>query len=166
MSDKCREGNTYKDEYFKLVSDIVINSNVTNSRGECNSSDNFDGNGHTIKGVFVNRKVRGAAGLFGYFAGNINNLTIKDSYIENIGYTAGFAGKAFYFNKYKPQIETCVNYAVIKGTDGYTGGLVGSGNYCKIFKSKNYGNISTDYFAGGIAGFIYEGGATIQDCVN
>lgn len=184
LSDKCREGNTYKDEYFKLVSDIVINSNVTNSRGECNSSDNFerwipigcfkespfcgtfDGNGHTIKGVFVNRKVRGAAGLFGYFAGNINNLTIKDSYIENIGYTAGFAGKAFYFNKYKPQIETCVNYAVIKGTDGYTGGLVGSGNYCKIFKSKNYGNISTDYFAGGIAGFIYEGGATIQDCVN
>lgn len=184
LSDKCREGNTYKDEYFKLVSDIIINSNVTNSRGECNSSDNFerwipigcfkespfcgtfDGNGHTIKGVFVNRKVRGAAGLFGYFAGNINNLTIKDSYIENIGYTAGFAGKAFYFNKYKPQIETCVNYAVIKGTDGYTGGLVGSGNYCKIFKSKNYGNISTDYFAGGIAGFIYEGGATIQDCVN
>lgn len=184
LSDKCREGNTYRNEYFKLTSDIVINCNVINSQGECNPSDNFerwipigcfndspfcgtfDGNGHTIKGIFINRKVHGAVGLFGYFAGSIHNLVIKDSYIENIGYAAGFVGKGFYFNNNKPQLESCTNYAVVKGTDGDTGGLVGQGNSCNIFKSKNYGSISTNYFGGGIAGCIYGGGATIQDCVN
>ena len=195
LSDKCRDGNTYRDEYFKQTSDIVINSNVINSQGECNPSDEFerwipigclenspfcgtyDGNGHSINGIFISRKVCGSVGLFGYFAGNIHNLAIKDSYIESRGNAAGFAGNASYFNEYIPQLESCINYAVVKG-GSHTGGIVGRGKSCKILKSKNYGNIGevrASYagdatlilYGGGIAGWIYGGGhAIIQDCVN
>ena len=184
LSDKCREGYTYRNEHFKLTSDIIINNNVTNSQGECNQSDyferwipigclkdspfcgTFDGNGHTISGIFINRKIHSAVGLFGYFSGNIHNITIKDSYIESIGYTAGLVGYAFKFDQYKPMIESCINYASVKCTDGYAGGFVGRGSSCNILKSKNHGKIVTNYFAGGITGFVYEGGSTIQDCVN
>ena len=101
LSDKCREGHTYKDEYFKLTTNIIINNNVTNSQGECNKSDDFErwipigcleespfcgtfeGDFYSIKGIYINRKVHGAVGLFGYFAGKIRNLLIEDSHLES-----------------------------------------------------------------------------------
>ncbi|AWB07315.1 hypothetical protein A6A40_19915 (plasmid) [Azospirillum humicireducens] len=53
---------------------------------------NFDGDGHVIKGLFINRPNERYVGLFGQAVGFINNNTI----IKNIGVTNGhFSGQLF-----------------------------------------------------------------------
>lgn len=136
----------------------------------------FDGQGHTISGIYVdarNHKYSGYAGLFGHMSGTIKNLTITNSYFcggSNIG---AFAGQ---MNGDDALIENCVNYASVSGEKSPTmqiGGFFGYTYYGSVKNCKNYGKITLnpepdewggmwDCSAGGIGG----SGGSISNCEN
>ena len=96
----------------------------------------FEGQGHTIKGLYVNRTAN-YNGLFGNSHGSIRNLTIKDSYIKGRVATAGIVGV-----QRAGTIENCY----VKDTTV----ILTSGAY---------------YTVGGIAGQM-SAGTTISACYN
>lgn len=107
--------NKYKNQFFKLMNDLDLSAHRWNPIGQYKwLSDgssitnyfcgNFDGNGKTIRGLYVDEEKDGfAGGLFGavaIYAGDkfqlkICNLTIKDAKIygnRNDGLTNGYNG--------------------------------------------------------------------------
>lgn len=201
LSDECRNGNTFKGKYFKMTNDIVINRNVLNVNGELNNSNNFerwipigryskdyeydfqgnfDGDGYTVSGIYINRPKLSHNGLFGSIEGTmksyavIKNLTVKDSYI-NCSSGALIAGSAGYTT-----IGNCYCYGYITGeyvagiskggtverSDNYAT-VTGSHTACGIcsrgtvFDCINYGNITGD----DVGGIAYDG-SQINNCIN
>lgn len=92
----------YKDKYFVLTNDIHINKNVLDADGNLvndgHGLDNFtpigedsyykyfqahfDGQGHTIYGLYIDTDEKDA-GFFGYmYDGSISNLNFKDCYVK------------------------------------------------------------------------------------
>ena len=108
----------------------------------------FDGDGHTITGLFVNT-TSSDAGLFGTFVGNsIKNLGLVNVSITGSGDAGGLAGFS------NGDIENCFVTGNVKGT-GNVGGLVGNGS---SFFSNCY---NASNVVGGIAGGIAGGNSTI-----
>ena len=190
LSDECRNGNTFKNKYFKMTNDIAINKNVLNYQGEPNNDNNFerwipigrsphkangfygsfDGNGYSISGIYINRQCGGYVGLFGQCVGEVKNLTIKDSYIYS---TTNFSGSVIGHLITEPtkkiEISNCHNYATIRGNTcgGVIGYIGGSGNI-QISKCSNLGYVyGTTSVSGGIIGTCSSTkSTTISDCVN
>lgn len=190
LSDDVASGMRYKNEYFKMTADVTINRNVLNANGDINASDSarferwipignnnysfegiFDGNGHTIYGIYINSESGGA--LFRR-VNILKNLTLKDSYISG-GYAVGFV------TTMGVEITGCFNYATLVGrhTSGAYGIAAGISGYYNIHSSDNpstiidkcanYGKISGHYRAAGIvAGYSYNGSNThiVKNCVN
>lgn len=172
LSDMCRAGRTYEKKYFKMTTDIIINANVLNTDGSLNGDGanferwipitlseykynqglTFDGDGHTIYGLYINRPtdISNSAGLFGKANVNIKNLTIKDSYVK--GKNAGaFIGWALikYEGTSGATITNCHNYATVAG-NGADGICCGSAY--KIENCTNHGTIMAEINARGIGG--------------
>lgn len=70
--------------------------NSWNSIGEYKSADDnrpfagtFDGEGHTVSGLWTCTRTRTTNGLFGYSTGVIKNVNVEKSYIEGSGYGVG-----------------------------------------------------------------------------
>lgn len=163
-----------KSVYYKLVSDIYLNQGeLLNAKGEFVGDTSklfkwtpigtsssflgyFDGDGHTIEGLFIST-TNNSYGLFGYNGGKISNLTIKNSYIKAKDNTAAFAGVNY------GEIDNVVNEATVTGNNavgGIAGGTQSLGKYNgkTIFESssismvKNNGIISGTSNVGGICG--------------
>ena len=160
--------------YFSLIDDILLNDmtdfqdwNVNPPQNNwvpignenCKFSGTFDGNGHTITGLYINSKSTGN-GLFGVTKkATIKNLTVKNAYIncseqEANGALVGWASD--FYNK--TTITNCsAKDVIVKGGD-WTGALVGrtSGggiiDYCYA-SGKVYGGNNT----GGILGGDWDG---------
>ena len=89
----------------------------------------FDGNNHTISGLYLNR-LQDYAGLFGYATGAaIRNVRMVDEYINNGGNWYGH------------------------GSNG--GGLIGYSNYDTIHNSYANVSITGNYQVGGLIGYSY-----------
>lgn len=189
LADDVEEGKTYRDEYFKMTADIVINRSIPLSMGKISGDvskleqwkpigkgltpfcGTFDGNGHSISGIFIQKINKDTLGLFGYFSGSLTNLTLKDSYIEggrNVGAFVGFAINTQYSKTYKPSFEQCINYGIVAGgSDEFNnrhGGIVGLIRLGKIQKCVNYGYITGFDYVGGLVGSML--GTDIKDCAN
>ena len=80
----------------------------------------FDGNGHTIYGMFAFQQNK-QSGLFGYAYGNICNLTIAQSYVEGSRYVGAIAGGLFNGGT----IVNSHNSGTVKGQQ-YVGGVCGN----------------------------------------
>ena len=112
----------------------------------------FDGQNHTISGLYVNSNA-GSKGLFGRASGVIKNITVSDSYIygENaIGMICGESGGT---------IENCHSSGIVTGLSS-VGGICGKNNSGTILNCSNQAAIST--YAGGGRGTngCYAGGIT------
>lgn len=203
FSDAVRTGNTFKNKYVKLVADITINRNVLNRNGELNGDGSnfepwipigrydpsyffcgtFDGNGHTISGLYCNRPKGENVGFFGKLYGSVKNLTIKDSYFNGKSCVGGITGntrpnyigptiptslKEYYQGSKEISITSCTNEATIAGGISM-GGIVGISNDAKtrvtILKCLNKGNIVGGKEVGGIIGKCSTG-TTIISCCN
>lgn len=167
----------------KLTADIVINKNVLDSDGLLdanpdtliswkpirNFAGTFDGNGHTISGLYVNDTTLLAIGFIGgnYEVTNtdstvILNLGIVDSYMKGyrIGYNTdthigGILGLANPLYNYV-KISNCYNKATLEGY-GNVGGLVGKAFERLIIEnSYNAGRIRTkgQESTGGLVGEV------------
>ncbi len=144
----------------------------------------FDGDGHTIKNLYINPYIDISspwivyAGLFGYNEGTIKNLGLVDGEVSAsssdynaYAYAGGIAGDN------SGTIENCYNMGVVSASASayddayaYAGGIVGS-NSGTITDCYNTGEVTASSYdddvsyAGGIAGFNYYGG-TITNCYN
>ena len=151
----------------------------------------FDGNGKTIRNLFIS-STSNEIGFFGCAADcRIKNITFDNAKVKgnencSTGILAGYAGSCVIENikttencsvegkeetggiagRANGNISNCENHAIVKGSY-YVGGIVGicfdSEN--SITSCANYGEITgTEDFVGGIIGFIGEG--SLQNSAN
>lgn len=209
LARKVNEGNAYYGIHFLLNNDIYLNDTtydysyyhlaenqwepighncyVTDSQtGEfiCQPwfDGNFDGNGHTVHGIYIKTENQ-YVGLFGYASGEIKNLKIANSYIcgltsevNDAPYIGGIAGYArgIYECKSSVVVESvicdyCEDYDDIHP---YVGGIVGNANTVSGCENNgtvrlsgrmgNLGNMSIDAYIGGVVGRSQN----IENCVN
>ena len=153
----------------------------------------FDGNGKTIKNLYINTPDEDSKGLFGQvYMGTIQNLTVTGS-VTALESAAGFIGRgdvSIYnsvnyvnvtvtdrqgagfigYQSSSSVIDGCINYGTISctGTNTATiGGIVGS-YYGKIINCVNFGAISAPdaLTASGIAGSGYYTNTLVENCIN
>ena len=151
----------------------------------------FDGNGKTIRNLFIS-STSNEIGFFGCAADcRIKNITFDNAKVKgndncSTGILAGYAGSCVIENikttescsvegkeetggiagRANGNISNCENHAIVNGSY-YVGGIVGicfdSGN--SITSCANYGEITgTEHFVGGIIGYFGEG--SLQNCAN
>ena len=123
----------------------------------------FDGQGHSIKGLYVNSASDTCVGLFGYLEGAAaRNLTV-DGYVQGSGAAGGIAGYVL-----NAAIENCSNYcSVFGGSNRNSGGIAGINyNSATIIDCYNVGTIRDSDAVerrGGIAGY---NNGTVSNCYN
>ena len=158
-----------------LTADIVVNANVLKSDGTLNEgtfkewtpiatsaspyTGIFDGQNHTISGLYFNQENSYDVGLFGRNNGKIANAGILDSYFYGTSKVGGVCG-----NNYTGTITNCYNTGSVSGL-GNLGGVNGYNDGGTITNSYNAGSVSgTERYVGGVSG--YNDGGTITNCYN
>lgn len=174
-----------------LMNDITVNSNVLDADGNLNSGDfeswtpigkdrnyvysgQFDGQGHTIYGLYLNDIKDWYVGLFGASAGTITNVKIADSYFNastDVGGVCGINGGT---------VRNCVNsgtviaYSNVGGVCGENITYVSYGYHGTITDCYNTGTVKgtgKDASVGGVCGSNYTEGTAeklslITGCYN
>ena len=153
----------------------------------------FDGNGKTIRNLYINATSSGA-GFFGYADnGSIKNIIFNNAKVNSTGNNTGIlAGYEEYciIENIKTlancsvhgtqtvggiagyvigNIINCANHAMVMGTKNYVGGIVGKycGNGNSITSCANYGVVTgSEECVGGMAGCFIASSGTIQNCAN
>jgi len=184
----------------KLIADIVVNENLLTdkidndgnvqsgktvdswiligyykSASDCKKfTGTFDGQGHTISGLYFNDSNQMCVGLFGYIgnSGFVKNVGVKDSYfkgkqliggvcgenegalsncysIANVSGTYDIGGICGYNNG---TINNCYNTGNISGAVNDVGGVCGQNCSAKISNCYNTGNVSGKSLVGGVCG--------------
>lgn len=172
LASSVTDTQTYEGVYFKLGADIVLNTASASAMYSGSASGrvwtpigskakyskfqgNFDGNGHTIKGVYTNTA---DSGLFKHIgpSGVVKNLGVIDSYITGGAVKDVVGGIAAYNDG---TIQNCyLNNSIIYSAT--SGGIVGH-NYKTIKNCFNNSQVigyskyssSITYANGGIAGY-------------
>ena len=178
------KGETYENKFFKLVNDIALNSpdvftydgddeengNVTGkaagktpnewtaigSNYDNTFKGTFDGGGHTVSGIYIN-KTENFQGLFGYVSdGTIKNLGIISSYIKGGSRVGGVAGVN------RGTIANCHSKkGTVTGSDRI-GGMAGE-NWGIVSNCRNSGIVKGSENVGGIVG---ENRGIVSNCYN
>ena len=120
----------------------------------------FDGGGHTIYGLYINRETNGFfQGLFGCIDGSIiENLHLKMSVIKGCQYVGGIVGMVadnISNGNDSTIIRNCSNMGTVIGSRNYVGGIAGViyDPLAGIFNCKNKGSIQGKNRIGGIVGY-------------
>ena len=159
---------------------------IGNGRMYCGT---FDGNGKTIRNLYINSTIM-FKGFFGYAnSGSIKNITFDNAKVKNTHYNGtGILTGAFEkctIENIKTlancsvegtdntggiagtgtgNISNCENRAMVNGTKN-VGGIVGNSSDNTISSCANYGAVTgTESGVGGMVGFFISG--TIQNCAN
>ena len=169
-----REYRKYKSGKLcgKLVKDIVINNNVLKEDRTLNGDGknfevwepfewfkgSFDGQGHSIWGLFIKDTSRSLLGLFRAIDGDDNdttfvkNLTIMDSYFEGNEYIGAIAGSSLSDGMFV--VENCHSQATVKG-QSHVGGFMGESSSWKTVLRKNSNEglvVGSSLYTGGFIG--------------
>lgn len=120
-------------------------------------SGTFDGNGHTIRGLYYDAgdfdETKQYTGLFGFVGstGVVENLGLVDSYISGYTVTGGVVGYNY------GKVLNVYNMGAVKGYS-FVGGVVGSNSFdangipCKVSNVYNTGAVSGNSYVGGVVG--------------
>ena len=149
-----------------LTADIIVNENVLNADGtlitdfeglriwtpignESNKyTGTFDGQNHTISGLYFNDKNVGYVGLFGYNScSTIKNVGVIDSYFNGKDCVGGICGYNYYGT-----IENSYNTGSVSGSS-VVGGVCGY-NYSGTIENSYYNN---SVYSGKDVGYNYNG---------
>lgn len=123
----------------------------------------FDGDGHTVSGIYINTDSN-FQGLFGNSNnGTIKNLGVKDSYIKGENSVGGIVASIVASNT--ATVQCCYNTGSVIGNQ-YIGGVVGRRQYDgTVANCYNTGKVSGVNYVGGVAGSSQYIGA-IKNCYN
>ncbi len=119
----------------------------------------FDGNGHTITGLVINRLTTSRVGLFGCIGQNwqVRNLSIIRCEITGDSHVGGLVGHNYYGT-----VSNCHVTGSITGSS-YTGGLIGWTTSGTVSNCSTAGK--TTGAGGSIGGLVgYNDAATISNC--
>ena len=174
-------GNTDQNTKAVLTADITVNKNLLSSlefdeNNNVTNGDNFvswtpignnsnkytgtfDGQGHTISGLYFNAPITDYVGLFGFLeSGEIKNVGVIDSYFNGHWRVGGVCGCN------RGTITGCYNAGTVSGS-GYVGGVCGyNSSNGKITGCYNTGTVSGYERVGGVCGLNYSITATITGC--
>ena len=127
---------------------------------ECIFHGTFDGNHHTISGLYV--ESTGKKGLFTAIASDatVKNLTLEKSYFGSID---DYAGGICAYN-YRGTIQNCHNHVIVSSWYYTAGGICGANYFGVVSQCSNEAFISATVDAGGIAGINFC--ATITESCN
>ncbi len=107
----------------------------------------FDGQGHTINGLYMNDSSLSYGGLFGY--------TGSDAVIEKVGIDySSFSGNQYVGSlcgRNEGRIDNCYSFYTMLQGDSYVGGVTGFNNKT-VTNSYNAGLVNGSSFVGGVAG--------------
>ena len=194
-----------------LTKDIVVNENVLKPDGTLNEGSFkewtpiatsaspytgiFEGQNHTISGLYFNQEDSYDVGLFGRNNGKIANAGILDSYFYGTSKVGGVCGNnnaGTITNCYNTgsvsglgtlggvsgyndtgSITNCYNTGNVSGSSGFVGGVSGYNSKGTIINSYNAGSVSGLEYVGGVSGINYTGSVSginytgsITDCYN
>ena len=185
-----------------LTKNIVVNKNVLKSDGTLNDgtfkewtpiatsaspyTGIFEGQNHTISGLYFNQEDSYDVGLFGRNNGKIANAGILDSYFYGTSKVGGVCGNNYTgtitncYNtgsvsglgtlggvsgyNYTGSITNCYNTGNVSGSSGFVGGVSGCNRKGTIINSYNAGSVSGLEHVGGVCGDNDTG--SITDCYN
>lgn len=205
IAEQVNSGNNFSGKTINLTADIVLNSGTIDASSKYVHGwaaignryggmhpfwGTFDGNNHTVSGVYINLPGTQEQGLFGISKGTIKNVGVINSYIKgstmvggivgnNLGgavtncyntgavYCAQSAGQAGGIAGYMtwsatgPTVTNCYNAGFINGTN-HIGGITGwnEGNVTNCY---NIGDTSGNSNTGGVVGMNFGG---VTNCYN
>lgn len=149
----------------------------TNSNDNAPYTGTFDGQGHSIKGLYVNSASDAYVGLFGFLEGAaVRNLTV-DGYVQGCDVVSGIAGGT----RANSTIENCRNDCHVvsefvtdsKSSFLYTGGIVGLARDTTIAGCANTGVVEargsySNSYASDVAGIVgvLNGNVIVKNCYN
>jgi len=150
------EASSYWNDYLKQTADIDASSTSTWNSGEGWSpignfspqfTGSYDGNGHTIDGIYINQTWGFNQGFFGNISGaSIQNLGLTNLNITSYSTTGGLVASSM-----NSTISYCYTVGSITG-DGTTGGLCGSLNGGSITNCYSTASVSGNTYTGGLVG--------------
>ncbi|WP_317336791.1 GLUG motif-containing protein, partial [uncultured Ruminococcus sp.] len=172
FAEQVNSGNTDLDAV--LVNDITVNTgelseSTTDAKvwtpiGNYNNqyTGTFDGQGHTVSGLYFNDANANYVGMFGYvgIGGSVSNVGVENSYFNGNNYVGGVCGVNI------GEITDCYNSSVVSasGNNTYAGGVCGENYKGTITDCYNTGEVSGYDCVGGVCG--YNGEGTITNCYN
>ena len=109
----------------------------------------FDGDGHSVSGLYIYTPNGANVGLFGYVgqSGSVKNLRV-DGNVSGSEYVGGVVGRVFVGS-----ITNCVNHAKVHSS-GTAGGVVGENEGGRVTNCYNTGQVSGSNDVGGVVGFV------------
>lgn len=158
-----------------LVNNIIVNSNVLNENGDLTSTNftpwtpigthnsqftgEFNGQNHTISGLYFNDSRKNYVGLFGCVGngGTVKNVTLADSYVSGNRSVGGICG----WND-GGTVQNCTSGCTVKGTGNSVGGICGS-NEGRVLNCHNTGKVTGADNIGGVCG---QNQGTVKGCYN
>ena len=120
----------------------------------------FDGQGHTVSGLYFNNPSQNDVGLFGRTGEEgsiIANVGVVNSYIKGAGNVGGVCG----YNNYDSSITNCYNTGTVSG-NGTVGGVCGRANGT-LESCCNTGTVNGSNDVGGVCGAK---SGTLESCCN
>ena len=175
FADQVKNNHTsFKNANAVLTADITVNTGVLQSDGTLADDTSsfrswtpigysdlriytgiFDGQGHTISGLYVNDASESFVGLFGCAgtSSSVSNVGVVDSYFNGNNNVGGVCG---YSNG---KITNCYNQATVNGS-GYVGGVCGEagpGSTSKITNCYNVGIVKGKTYTACVVGYADSG---------
>ena len=153
------------DAHAKLMNDINLEGNATNQWTPIGNDAHqyigtFDGDGHTISGLYIGSSDTDYQGLFGYLdqGGTVQDLTVSGS-VKGKWYVGGVVG-----NNTGGTVTGCIfsGSGTVTGTGDYVGGVVGY-NSGSVENCYNIGNVSGNNYVGGVVG---DNRGSVENCYN
>jgi hypothetical protein len=150
------------DKYFEQTADIDASSTNTWNSGAGFSpigndttqfTGSYDGQDHTISGLYINRSSTAYLGLFGYAS---SGATIQDLGLTNASITVSSPPSFTYIGTIAGR-----NYGTISGSYA-TGSVTGGNHYNGGIAGRNVGTINNSYSEAAVSGSNYTGGITGQ----
>ena len=182
LAKLVNNGNNFSGKTILLTADIVLNDTsnwenwessapnntwtpIGNSDNYCRFRGTFDGQGHTVSGIYINSE-NNFQGLFGYndnsiiiqnIGGTIKNIGVTESYIKGEYCVGGVCG----YND--GTISNCYNSGTVNGNNNI-GGVCGYNSNGKISNCYNAGAVNGNDRIGGVCGFNENEYGTISNC--
>lgn len=187
LANLVNSGNSdYSSKHYRLGMDIVLNDTddfdswisdspenrwtpIGSTDDSSGFSGTFDGDGHTVSGMYVNGDYS-YCGLFGEVNnGCIKNLTVKKSYVSGIGDAGGIAGYVHGNMLIGADIVNCTFSGAVISSEDNAGGIVGridamgEENFMIIERCCSFGYVTCQGSnAGGIAGKVFASGGDVK----
>ncbi|HSQ43254.1 MAG TPA: GLUG motif-containing protein [Fibrobacteraceae bacterium] len=142
----------------------------------------FNGKGHSITGLYINRSSTSNVGLFGYISGasSIDSLGLVNCDITGYNNVGGLVGHSYSYttvyycyatgrvsgngyvgglvgsNDHYANVSNCYATVDVSGSTSYVGGLLGYNFYYSVvYYSYATGNVSGNAYVGGLVGYNY-----------